>query len=184
MTTPEHRDTVYPSSLTTNPHGGKHNGPHDLVDRTIPARRTRHTLLEPTMQRTRPTPGVDVTRSRITKKLSPDQEGTKWLRKRFGSALVCVRYRRDEVAGRRYTTVELLVDEGPIEPRRTTSADVLVFALKDEVELRRALMEHGGTWLPSRRAWKIPHRIATRLRLQHRIIPQASPPNDNKNGKS
>lgn len=184
MTTPEHRDTVYAYSLTTNPHGGKLTKPCNPTDHRRARDEQRRPFPESTMQRTRPTPGVDVTRSRITKKLAPDQEGTQWLRKRFGSALVCVRYRRDEVAGRRYTTVELLVDEGPIEPRRPANPDVLVFALNDEVELRRALIEHGGIWLPSRRAWKIPRRIATRLRLQHRIIPQTSPPIDNKNGKT
>lgn len=56
--------------------------------------------------------------SRIVKKLAPQAAGAKRLAERFGDALVCVRYRVDAAAGRRYTTVELIVAEGRL-PRRT-----------------------------------------------------------------
>lgn len=54
------------------------------------------------------------TNSRIIKKLLPNSPGAKRLSDRFGSALVCVRYRLDQTAGRRYTTVEIVVDSAAI----------------------------------------------------------------------
>ncbi|MGB3623242.1 hypothetical protein FT643_00585 [Ketobacter sp. MCCC 1A13808] len=50
----------------------------------------------------------------VIKTLRPGDSGTKKLTKRYGDKLVCVRYRKDQVTQRRYTTIELIVDEGPI----------------------------------------------------------------------
>jgi hypothetical protein len=46
----------------------------------------------------------------------PGQKGTKKLVKRFGDRLIFVRYRYDIHRQRRYTTVELIVDEQPWAP--------------------------------------------------------------------
>ena len=54
----------------------------------------------------------------VIKTLKPGDCGTKKLHKRFGEQVVCVRYRRDLVNNRRYTTIELVVDESPIEAVR------------------------------------------------------------------
>ena len=43
--------------------------------------------------------------------LAPGKRGTLGLVREYGDRLVCVRYRYDKVAGRRYKTVELIVDE-------------------------------------------------------------------------
>jgi hypothetical protein len=43
--------------------------------------------------------------------LRPGQKGTKKLVTRFGDRLICVRYRYDTMRGKRFTTVELIVDE-------------------------------------------------------------------------
>ena len=43
--------------------------------------------------------------------LRPGQKGTKKLVTRFGDRLICVRYRYDTTRGKRFTTVELIVDE-------------------------------------------------------------------------
>ena len=48
---------------------------------------------------------LPVSQTRILKKLDPGQDGTKKLVRQFGQQLVCVRYRQDRTAGRRYTTV-------------------------------------------------------------------------------
>lgn len=50
---------------------------------------------------------------RIRRTIRPGRKGTHKLQRIFGERLVCVRYRYDEAAGRRYTTVELIVDSGP-----------------------------------------------------------------------
>lgn len=56
-------------------------------------------------------------RTRVTKTLWPGQPGTLKLRQRHGPALLCVRYRHDADNQRRYTTVEIIVDEAPLPPR-------------------------------------------------------------------
>jgi hypothetical protein len=43
--------------------------------------------------------------------LRPGQRGTKKLVTRFGDRLICVRYRYDAARRKRFTTVELIVDE-------------------------------------------------------------------------
>ena len=43
--------------------------------------------------------------------LRPGQKGTKKLVARFGDRLICVRYRHDTTCRKRFTTVELIVDE-------------------------------------------------------------------------
>lgn len=54
----------------------------------------------------------------VIKTLKPGDSGTKRLSARYGDRLVCVRYRKDEDQNRRYTTVELIVGEGPIEQNK------------------------------------------------------------------
>ena len=49
--------------------------------------------------------------------LRPGDRGTHRLAERYGKRLVCVRYRYDAGAGRRYTTVELIVAEAAWQPR-------------------------------------------------------------------
>ena len=44
-------------------------------------------------------------------KLKPGQKGTKSLVEKYGEALVCVRYRYDEVSRTRIKTVELIVEK-------------------------------------------------------------------------
>lgn len=51
--------------------------------------------------------------SRVSKKLMPGQPGTKRLSALYGDALVCVRYRQDRASGRRFTTIEIVVDPAP-----------------------------------------------------------------------
>src|SRR4051812_41936053 len=48
--------------------------------------------------------------TRIVKRLSASQAGAIKLARRYGDALVCVRYRHDLQGRLRYTTVELVVD--------------------------------------------------------------------------
>src|SRR5262249_6164222 len=48
----------------------------------------------------------------------PGQPGTKQLVEQYGAKLVCVRYRYDEDAGKRYKTIELIIDESPYAPSR------------------------------------------------------------------
>jgi len=49
-------------------------------------------------------------------KLRPGQRGTKQWVAKYGDRLVCVRYRYDAQHHKRYTTVEVIVAEGPWTP--------------------------------------------------------------------
>ena len=54
----------------------------------------------------------------------PGQKGTKKLVQKFGDRLIFVRYRYDTERRRRFTTVELIVDESPWNPRSPISPPV------------------------------------------------------------
>lgn len=47
----------------------------------------------------------------------PGQHGTRTYVEQYGDRLICVRYRYDETARRRYKTIELIVDEAPWAPK-------------------------------------------------------------------
>ncbi|MCW8956955.1 MAG: hypothetical protein OQL09_08735, partial [Gammaproteobacteria bacterium] len=55
----------------------------------------------------------------IKKTLHPGDMGTKRLLAQYGDQLVCVRYRIDKLSQKRFTTVELIVDEKPFIAHRT-----------------------------------------------------------------
>ena len=120
--------------------------------------------------------------SRIIKKLLPAQDGAKKLARRYGDALVCVRYRKDEQRGERYTTVELLIETVPIPPAKLPQAEVQVTLDPYDRELRLAACALGARWNPQQRHWTMTRQAAKQLRLLQVIRP-ASPPIDIKNGK-
>ena len=62
--------------------------------------------------------------ARTRLKLKPGQRGTKKMVLKYGSKLVCVRYRYAEVTFKRYKTVELIEDEIPWRPK--LKADTVV----------------------------------------------------------
>ena len=52
---------------------------------------------------------------RSKRKLKPGEPGTQKFLQRYGDDLVCVRYRYDATTERRVTTVELIVESGPVQ---------------------------------------------------------------------
>lgn len=62
-------------------------------------------------------------KGRVLKKFMPGQLGTKRWKDQYGEALLCVRYREDTDAQRRYTTVELVVDERGMPVRHAKAED-------------------------------------------------------------
>lgn len=101
----------------------------------------------------------------VLKRLAPGAPGTqRWL-DRYGESLVCVRYRQDETIGRRYTTVEIIVDE-----RSYRDPTALVRIAYGETNLRRQAREQGGRWLPERKLWRLPLRAVQQLGLQNRVV--------------
>jgi hypothetical protein len=111
-------------------------------------------------------------RSNIIKKLNPDQKGALRLAARFGDRLVCVRYRTDPASGRRFTTVEIVVEErSSIAPE---SAFVLVRVNWNETELRRAIKAHGGIWLQERKLWRVPREAVSKLKIKDRVLQESA----------
>jgi hypothetical protein len=115
--------------------------------------------------------------------LRPGERGTKKLLDRYGSRLLCVRYRYDEKRAMRYTTVELIVAQSPWFPRarprkRPPSSDemVLVRVAYDQAALRAKLKAIGAIWRPRHRLWELPWGAAQALGLEERIVREPDPP--------
>ncbi len=115
----------------------------------------------------------------IKKKLAPGSPGTKRFLERFGERLVCVRYRYDEANTRRYTTVELIVDEKELlggsndllQPRRYYPKTVVSVRVDyEEVSLRGQIKQAGGKWDPKTKLWRLPYHKAMAIGLSDRIV--------------
>ena len=110
----------------------------------------------------------------------PGQKGTKKLLERFGDRLIFVRYRYDPQRQRRYTTVEIIVDERDWAPRSIDGPSAMATLHRDsqvavridvgEARLRARVKEAGGKWSPARRVWMLPLCRARALGLQGRIV--------------
>jgi hypothetical protein len=111
-------------------------------------------------------------RSGIVKKLHPDQKGTRRLTERFGDRLVCVRYRTDPESGRRFTTVEILLEERkPTTPEPTHR---LVRVGWKEAQLRDAVKAGGGIWIPGKKLWKVPGSTVRQLGILKRVVQESN----------
>ena len=116
-------------------------------------------------------------KARLT--LRPGDPGTKRLTEEYRDKLVAVRYRYDERNGRRYTTVELIVDDSPWVPeRRFSDPDRLVglrigWAEKAHQARLRAVQ---ARWDPAVKLWWLPLHLVTQLGLEERIAAWDAPP--------
>lgn len=109
-------------------------------------------------------------KTRIVKKMEPTAPGAKKLATRFGDDLVCVRYRQDRDNKRRYTTVEIVVDAGPMPEDKRIPAQVLIRIAFDELDLRQAAMQQGAVWVARQRAWRMSREAVKHLQLHDRIV--------------
>lgn len=106
------------------------------------------------------------------RKVKPGQPGTKRLMELYGSNLVCVRYRYDFEANKRYTTAEIIVDEGewiPKDRRFRNDEIVIVRVAFEDVELQKRVSRVGAIWDDIRCVWKIRYNQAVELGLRNRI---------------
>ncbi|AJE02707.1 hypothetical protein [Geobacter pickeringii] len=93
-------------------------------------------------------------KTRLT--LKPGQHGTKSLVKKYGDALVCVRFRYDPETKQRLKTVELIVERSdwtPPAPRFTNDTLVPLRIKATEVAIRNKVKAVGGRWNPERKLW-------------------------------
>lgn len=120
----------------------------------------------------------------------PGQRGTQKLVTHYGDRLVCVRYRYDAAAGKRYKTAEIIIDEAawtPPPPHPDAPKPVLKVDYIDDLDTRpehrevgvkvffreNALRERvkaaGGRWSKTEKLWQMPYEMALSLGLEHRI---------------
>lgn len=107
-------------------------------------------------------------RTRLT--LQPGANGTKKLVERYGTRLVCVRYRYDAERGRRVKTVELIEEEAPWSPPIRDGGVYLVQIDFAEEDLRARLRAAGARWDGARKAWRTTGAVVRDLHLTHRVV--------------
>lgn len=98
--------------------------------------------------------------------------GTKKLVERYGPRLVCVRYRYDEEQGKRFKTVELIVDEVPWHPKPPAITGETVVGVRvglNETDLQWQIKRAGGKWNRERRVWELRHDRVVELGLEARV---------------
>lgn len=104
---------------------------------------------------------------KVVKKLAPGQPGTVRLLEQYGDALVCVRHRHDAHDLHRWTTVELIVDHGPVRGARDPQLWVRIGRL--ERSLQDAVRAAGGRWSPREQLWQIRRSVVHSLGLNSRV---------------
>jgi hypothetical protein len=119
----------------------------------------------------------------MSKKLNPGQPGTKRLVNQYGARLVCVRYRYDAAQGKRFKTIELIIEEELWQPPSRPFQDEEIVTIRigfDEVNWRTRVKAAGGKWNPNLKLWEIEYGKVRKLGLTARIEPS----NVSANGKS
>lgn len=92
----------------------------------------------------------------------------------------CGAYRYDETKRRRYTTVEVIVEERPWVPERHCSDPDRMVGLRigwEEKVHQGSLRAVHAKWDPATRLWWLPLHLATQLALEERIA-EWSPPRE------
>lgn len=110
--------------------------------------------------------------------LRPGDPGTRAHVAKYGPALVAVRYRYDEARAKRYTTVELIVDEVRWVPERHIVEPDRLVGLRigpDERQLQRQLRGVQARWDPPSKLWWARLRLVVQLGLEERISEWAPP---------
>lgn len=111
----------------------------------------------------------------------PGQKGTLEALREYGERLVCVRYLKDALRGKRYKTVEIIIYEEDWTPPPTKSKSAetvppmlgrIVFLRLPGAEeaLRAKVWEAGGRWDPLGKVWRISYKAACQLGLEKRIV--------------
>lgn len=113
-------------------------------------------------------------KARLT--VQPDHRRAKKLREQYGDRLVYVRYRYDRERRKRYTTVELIIDEADWEPQSTTPAPdeiVGVRVERHERSVQKQVKQAGGLWNQHRKVWELRYDRVVELAMQDRLVVQS-----------
>ncbi len=88
--------------------------------------------------------------------LKPGQRGTKSLAKKYGDALLCVRFRYDAELRQRLKTIELIIERtewAPPPPRFTADTLVPLRIEASDMQTRLLAKTAGGRWNPEKQLW-------------------------------
>ncbi len=88
--------------------------------------------------------------------LKAGQPGTKTLVKKYGDALLCVRFKYDARLRQRIKTVELVVERkawSPPEPKYEADDLVPLRIEAADMPMRQQAKAAGGRWNPEKRRW-------------------------------
>ena len=105
----------------------------------------------------------------VSKTLQPGEMGTKRFLNQYGNQLICVRYRTDKQQKKRYTTVELIIEEKPYI-RQKPEVIVWLKIHYNETELRKQAQTYNAKWIPEEKIWQMSYDAAKKLGLKNRII--------------
>ncbi len=105
--------------------------------------------------------------------MAAGERGTKALVEKYGERLVCVRHRYDESCGRRYKTVELVIEDTVWRPALRHGLDDIVYLklLPDEQRYQRLLRSFGASHDAAQGLWRAKYRHALALDIVDRIVP-------------
>ena len=104
----------------------------------------------------------------VRKTLQPGEMGTKQYLGQYGNQLVCVRYRVDKTAQKRYTTVELIIDEKPYINHKVKVMAWVRIGYK-ETELREKVKRTGAKWLKEEKLWEMEYDTMQKMGLKSRV---------------
>ena len=109
-----------------------------------------------------------LSRLRVAKTYSPEQNGAKRFARRHGESLVCVRHRLSDDGKTRFTTIELLIETTPVASRAHTLLAIRLAS--SDKNARILLMACGALWQPNEKYWLVPRLVAKRLGLLHHVV--------------
>ncbi len=110
---------------------------------------------------------------KINKTIVSGQPGAKRWERKYGNSLLCVRYRYDEETGKKFTTVELIVEEKNWDKRKMKiphNKKVPLRVLYGEKEIASLVKNAGGIWKREEKVWELAYKEVVSLGLEDRIV--------------
>ena len=110
-------------------------------------------------------------KARLT--LKAEHHRAKKFRQQYGDQLVYVRYRYDRERKKRFTTVEIIIEEADWEPRVATPSPDTIVKLqvsRQEYGVQNQLRCAGGRWNFQEKVWELPYGKVLELSMQDRIV--------------
>ncbi len=105
----------------------------------------------------------------VRRTLQPGEMGTKQYLNQYGDKLVCVRYRVDKNKQKRFTTIELIIDEKPFINQKKVVL-VWIKISYNETDLREKVKAAGAKWLVEEKLWEMTYDLMKKMKLKDRVI--------------